>query len=181
MPLVYFPKNMPVLGWWALGFSIASTVVFILSQGRPYFTNASQPSVKLPPAVAIQFVRDRDDVDAILSEPPSPDREAMRFKQYLDFVFIPLYAAAFVTIGLLLMGNGWSRYLGMAGIGCAIAAGLFDFREDFAILAILNLRVKDTPQAAIDAIRHASIPKWALLSVSGICLIVNAIRRFRKK
>src|SRR5882762_8868028 len=80
-------------------------LIFILS-GKPHFTNASRPPRGIAnPVVALEMARDVDEVDAILGEAPSPDREAMRVKQYIDFAFIASYAALYVALSLLWGGR----------------------------------------------------------------------------
>src|SRR5579884_2584616 len=96
----------------AAGISALLALVFgVLLAGKPYFTNASKPPRGIPnPGVALQVARNVMELDDILGDAPSPDREVMRFKQYLDFGFIASYASLFAILGLLLARReGWLR------------------------------------------------------------------------
>ena len=73
--------------------AMLTVAAFILLMGPPYFTNASKPPRFGDPMLALQFARDVQDVDWILGDAPSPDREVMRVKQYVDFAFITCYTA----------------------------------------------------------------------------------------
>ena len=69
-------------------------VILAVLAGKPHFTNASQPVRGIAdPGIALQTVRSVSEVDDILSDTPSADREVMRIKQYIDFAFIAAYAA----------------------------------------------------------------------------------------
>src|SRR5258708_25085519 len=86
------------VGWLAL----ACVVMIVILNGNPKFTNASQPPRGIAsPVVALEVARNVDEVDAILGEAPSPDREAMRIKQYIDFGFIASYAALYVALAVM--------------------------------------------------------------------------------
>src|ERR1700755_1753553 len=78
---------------------------FVLLLGRPSFTNASKPRFG-DPMLALQFARDVQDVDWILGDAPSPDREVMRVKQYVDFAFIACYAALCAALGAVAARKG---------------------------------------------------------------------------
>src|SRR5450631_2203863 len=83
----------------ALALAVLCVALLILLEGRPYFTTASIPVRGIrDPQVALQMVRSVQEVDAILGDVPSPDREVMRMKQYIDFAFIASYAALLLVI-----------------------------------------------------------------------------------
>lgn len=140
----------------------------VLLLGKPYFTNASRPPRGIAdPAVAIQVVRSIGEVDLILSDAPSPDREAMRFKQRIDFVFIAAYSALFFTLGWLLMrAGGWGWLAGPAAMICAAGAAVFDVMENRAILRVLDVPLYRTPPQMLAAIRSASAAKWELAGIT---------------
>src|SRR5258706_1739201 len=131
---------------------------------RPHFTNASQPQHGIPdPVLALQMARDLADVDAVLSEAPSPDREVMRIKQYEDFGFIAGYAALYLVFAVLLArARPGARLIAIAGAFAGVAAAVLDGIENFAILRILDLRLMSTTQAMIDPIHVTAMFKWAL-------------------
>jgi hypothetical protein len=69
-------------------------VFLVVLAGRPSFTNASLPVRGVAdPVVALQMARDVADVEAIMGDAPSADREVMRVKQYVDFALITGYLA----------------------------------------------------------------------------------------
>src|SRR5258708_25627818 len=74
-------------------------VIAAVMAGKPSFTNASQPVRGITdPGIALQTARNVEEVDDILSDAPSADREVMRLKQYIDFAFIATYAALSLVI-----------------------------------------------------------------------------------
>jgi hypothetical protein len=142
------------VGWLAL----ACVAINIILLGKPDFSNASQPPRNIPsPVVALEVARNVDEVDAILGEAPSPDREAMRIKQYIDFGFIACYAALYVALGMMFRSR-----LAVAAAVAGVAAAVFDVVENFAILRVIELPLLQTTQAMIDAIRYPSLAKWTL-------------------
>jgi len=129
--------------------------------GPPRFTNAARPVRGIDnPVLAMEVVRDAAEVDAILSDAPSADREAMRLKQYADFGFIAGYAGLFVAMAMLL---GRAAYTAGA-IGVIAAA--FDVAENVFILRVVDTPLAALTQAQIDAIRHASMAKWGLAALA---------------
>jgi hypothetical protein len=145
-------------------------------QGKPYFTNAARPPRGIPdPGVALQVARDIGEIDDILGDAPSPDREVMRFKQYLDFGFIAAYAGLFLVLASLLPGeSGWARMAGATAMVCAIATATFDVLENAAILRILDVPLRFTTPGMINAIRSASTAKWALAALTLRLFIISA-------
>ena len=145
-------------GWLAL---IAIAFIIILN-GAPFFTNASKPPRGISsPVIALEVARGVDEVDAILGEAPSPDREAMRIKQYVDFGFIACYAALYATLGFMLRAR--AAWLAM---GCGIAAAIADVFENLAILRIVDVPLRRTTQTMVDAIRFPGLAKWTLVFVA---------------
>ena len=145
-------------GWPAL----ACVVMIVILNGNPKFTNASQPPRGIPsPVVALEVVRNVDEIDAILGDAPSPDREAMRIKQYVDFGFIASYAALYAALAMMFRSR-----LAMVAAICGVAAAGLDIIENFAILRILDVPLQRTTQAMVDAIRYPSLAKWTLAFVA---------------
>jgi hypothetical protein len=140
----------------------------VLLLGKPNFTNASRPPRGIAdPGVAIQVARSIGEVDLILGEAPSPDREVMRFKQRIDFVFIGAYSALFFTLAWLLMrAGGWGWAAGPAAMICAAGTAVFDVMENRAILRLLDVPLYRTPPQMIGAIRAASAAKWDLAGLT---------------
>src|ERR1700733_3357321 len=97
-----------------------TVAAFILLLGRPSFTNASKPRFG-DPTLALQFARDVQDVDWILGDAPSPDREVMRVKQYVDFGFIACYTGLFLALAaLVIRKGGWRQVTGIAAGICGL-------------------------------------------------------------
>src|ERR1700728_1722245 len=75
--------------------------------GKPSFSNASLPVRGIEdPVIAIQAARSITDVDWVLGNAPSPDREVMRIKQRIGFAFIGAYTALLLTLAVLLLRSG---------------------------------------------------------------------------
>jgi len=129
---------------------------------KPNFTNASRPQHGLnDPVLALQMAHDVSDVDAILGDAPSADRETMRLKQYEDFGFIAGYAALYLTLAMLLAQNypKW-KWAAIAAAILGVAAAGLDVVENLAILRIVEAPLAATTQAMVDAIHVPSIIKW---------------------
>jgi len=153
--------------------------MFVLLLGRPSFTNASRPPRFGSPQLALQFARSVEEVDWILGDAPSADREVMRIKQYIDFGFIACYTSFLLTCSVLLVrASGWRQVVGIAAGICALATGIFDVLENRAILDLLDVRLRSTTPAMIQAIRSASSAKWTLAAVT-VVLLVSGLRRRR--
>ena len=88
--------------------AVLCLVILAVMAGKPSFTNASQPVRGIAdPGIALQTARGIDEIDAILSDAPSADREIMRIKQYIDFAFIAAYAALSVVMARAMWRRGW--------------------------------------------------------------------------
>ena len=137
-------------------------VFLVVLAGRPSFTNASLPVRGVAdPVVALQMARGADDVEAVLGDAPSPDREVMRVKQYVDFGLIAGYLGLGVVIGVALGGG---RGLLLAGL--TIVAALLDVRENLGTLRVVNLGLGQVNSGMLDALRFNSIAKWVVLAVA---------------
>lgn len=153
-------------------------MIAILS-GRPYFTNASQPVRGIAnPVLAMEVVRNIAEVDAILSDAPSPDREVMRIKQYTDFGFIACYATLFVVMSLLFAREG-PRSIAIGAATMGVTAALCDVLENLSILRVVNTNLTHTTQGMIDAIRFPSLIKWTLASLAIGLLSILLLRTRR--
>jgi len=153
-----------------------TVATFALLMGRPSFTNASKPRFGNP-MLALQFARDVQDIDWILGDAPSPDREVMRVKQYADFAFIASYTGlALALAALASRKGGWRRAVGIAAAICGVSAGVFDILENRAILKLLDVPLRATTPAMIEAIRVPSTAKWVLASVTVVLLSVSLIK-----
>ena len=148
----------------ALVLGVLCLATLVLLEGRPYFTTFSIPQRGIrDPQVALQMARSVAEVDAILSDAPSPDREAMRLKQYIDFAFIASYAALFVVLGRALMAV--ARWAWLVGVFGALAA-FHDVREDIDILRLLDTPLDATTQQMISHLHLMSVSKWSFAAAA---------------
>jgi hypothetical protein len=162
----------------AAGFAALALVMLALMAGKPSFTNASRPPRGISdPAIALEVARSLGDVDLILGDAPSPDREVMRIKQYIDFVFILSLTGLFVTLALMRMRQGgWGQLVGLAAMICGVATAVFDLIEKRAILRILDVSLVQTTPAMLNSIRSAGAATWALSAVT-LLLLSSSFRR----
>ena len=129
------------------------------------------------PILAMEVLKTADRGLRLLGPPPAPgqpenaQRAGMRDQTERDFFFILAYGLLFAAMSLLLAQRSSLRgavWLGaLAGL-CAVAAALFDVRENLNILRFLSLANPD--DAAALAIRHASLTKWGLLAAAMVPL-----------
>jgi hypothetical protein len=158
---VRWPDRLERIAGW---FAVWCIAMLVLMQARPSFTNASQPQNGIPdPVLSLQMAHGIDDVDAVLGEAPSPDREVMRTKQYEDFGFIAGYAGLYIVLSILL-ARSYPRVRSIAVIAavCGVAAAALDVTENLAILRIVDSKLAGTTQPMIDNMHHISLAKWAL-------------------
>jgi len=172
MRLAYWVKRR--LGWPGI-LAVLCAAMIALQMGKPHYTNASVPQRAFgDPNLSIQFARGIDDIDAVLGDAPSPDREVLRIKLYFDFAFIASYVALFLTLSLPLArarggadwARGWPQILGIAAAVCGMSAGAFDVLENLAQFRILDVPLRQTTPAMINAIRSAAAAKWWLATVT---------------
>lgn len=152
------PERSRTVGWAAL----VCLVLIVMLRGAPEFSNASVPPRGIAdPVVALQMARNAAEVDDILGEAPSPDREAMRIKQYLDFAFIASYAGLYLALAMM-----FRTPLALTAMLLGISSAICEVFENLAILRILNIPLSQTTPLMIEAIRHASLAKWVLAFVA---------------
>lgn len=145
------------IGWLAL----ACVAMVAILNGKPSFSNASiAPRGIGDNVIALQVARNVKEVDSILGEAPSPDREAMRLKQYADFGFIACYVALYIALAMLFFPG--ARLISATAAASGIAAGVFDVRENLAILRVVDVPLNETTQAMVEAMRMAGLTKWML-------------------
>jgi hypothetical protein len=160
---------------WALA---AWCLVFlVVLAGRPSFTNASLPVRGVAdPVVALQMARNAEEVEAILGEAPSADREVMRVKQSVDFALIAGYVALALLIAAALARTRHRR-LGLLIGGIAILAALTDVLENLATLRVVNLALDRLTPPLLDTLRFTSVTKWILLAAANTLLATITIAR----
>jgi len=150
----------------------------VVLAGRPSFTNASLPVRGVAdPVVGLQMSRDAADVEAIVGDAPSADREVMRIKQYVDFALIAGYLALALLIAAALVRTRHRR-LGLVVGGLAVLAGLADVLENLGTLRVVNLTLGQLTPVTLDALHLVSIVKWnLLLSANALLATVTVARK----
>jgi hypothetical protein len=145
-------------------FALWCIAMLVLMFVRPNFSSASKPQHGIPdPVLALQMAHDLKDVDAVLGESPSADREVMRTKQYEDFGFIGGYACLYLALSQLLARKyPHARMIAAVAAIAGLGAAAFDVIENFAILRIVDVKLAATTQSMIDAVHHPAMIKWAL-------------------
>ncbi len=167
MPRAYSAKRMTLDR--AAGIcAVLCLAISALLLGKPSFSNASLPVRGITdPVLAIQAARGTIDVDYVLGESPSPDREVMRVKLRIGFAFISAYTALLLTLAILLLRSGGvGRMLAPAAMVCALAAAGFSLASSFAVLRILDLPLEETTAPMLNAIRSAGFTSWALAALT---------------
>ena len=161
----------------ALVLAVLCLALVVLLGGRPYFTTSSfPPRGIMDPHVALQMVRSVQEVDAILGDSPSPDREVMRMKQYIDFAFIASYAALFIVVSRALIPLArWAAAIGILGVFAAIQ----DVRENLDILRLLDTSLSATTPQMISHLHLMSVTKWGLAAAAIAALGVFTLRSSR--
>jgi hypothetical protein len=150
--------------------AVVCLVFVLLLTGQPRFTNASKPLNGIrDPHLSLQRATSIAEVDAILSDDPSPDREVMRIKQYIDFGLITAYGMLFfVVAATLARAHRAGLLIGLLGIPAAI----LDVNENLAILRLVNTSLARTTPAMVAAVRTFSSAKWALLATTILAISI---------
>jgi hypothetical protein len=152
-------------------------VFLVVLAGRPSFTNASLPVRGIAdPVVALQMARNADEVEAIMGEAPSADREVMRVKQYVDFALIAGYLALALLIAGALVRTRHRRLVLVMG-GVAVLAAVADILENLGTLRVVNLSLGQLTPVTLDALHLASITKWNLLLIANTLLATITVMR----
>jgi hypothetical protein len=161
-----------VLAAWCL-------VFLVVLAGRPSFTNASLPvRGVVDPVVALQMARNTDEVEAVLGDAPSADREVMRVKQYVDFALIAGYFALALLIAAALKRSG-RRWIAPMLNFLAIVGASLDVRENLAMLRVVNLNLNQLTPAMLASLRFTSFAKWIALTAAMALVASVALARRR--
>jgi hypothetical protein len=128
------------------------------------------------PVVALQMARNADEVEAVMGDAPSADREVMRIKQYVDFALIAGYLPLALLIAAALARTRHRRLALVIG-GVAILAALSDVLENLGTLRVVDLTLGQLTPVTLDALRLASLTKWNLLLTANTLLAAITIVR----
>jgi hypothetical protein len=128
------------------------------------------------PVIALQMARNTDEVEAILGDAPSADREVMRVKQYVDFALIAGYVSLALLIGGALKRSG-RRWIALLLSLLAIAAASLDVQVNLAILHVVDLNLNQLTAAVLASLRFTSIAKWiALIAAMALVATIGLAR-----
>ncbi len=181
MPRVFSGKRSPE--WWTAEktagvFAVLCLVIAILLLGKPAFSNASLPVGGITdPVIAIQAARSTKDVDYVLGEAPSQDREVMRVKERVAFASLAAYTVLFVALSVLLLRSGAAgRMIAPAAMVLAVASAGFGAVSDLAVLRILDVNLFDVTAPMIRSIRSAGFVYWTLDSAIRLLLSIYFFR-----
>ena len=115
----------------------------------------------------LEFAQSGQEVAGLIGEPGDDRRCLVRVQILRDNIWVAMYVMLFVAVSLLLTRRNcpWAKYLGRLGMISGIAAGIFDWRENYYILKILKL---GSAAAAMElpALRGATLSKWTLIFVT---------------
>lgn len=131
-------------------------VWFQVSLAQHWTRPAALPYGVNNPVLAMQMAQPPWPVDIL---EPGQNRAEMARQQYIDFGYIPSYAALFICIAILQRSSKrrWISALGPVCIVLILIAAGFDVAENCAILGV----TEQHNEAAWASIRPCALVKWA--------------------
>jgi hypothetical protein len=135
-------------------------ILYSLWMGK--MTAAGLPDGYSNPVLALELVKDQDDIRKIVAAENGKARDFLRRSTYKDFGFIAVYTVFFVGLSLLLsrLDFSWAKPAGYAAAICAALAAVMDLIEDRGMLKAL---AGEASNALANSIRYPSLVKWGLL------------------
>lgn len=122
--------------------------------------------------LAIEMVRSWPELTIVLAMEP-PERAKLRVQTQVDFVYTAAYSALFALLAFeVWRGKKWQ----WAWAAVAMAAGVFDWIENVAILRVAGLEKGFDDTMAL-AISDAAWWKWELLSVFWLAIGIKWLWR----
>ena len=122
--------------------------------------------------LALELVSKGADIEAIKSARVGISSE---FNEHVnkDLGLIVIYVVFFSCLGFLLaeLDPHRTKYLSMAGGGCAVIAGVFDLIENRGMLKAVSTPAGASTDSLANVIRYPSLAKWAFLFVC--CLLIG--------
>ena len=122
------------------------------------------------------MARNADEVESVIGDAPSADREVMRIKQYVDFALIAGYLALTLLIAAALARTRHRRLALVIGALAALAA-LANVLENLGTLRVVNLTLRQLTPIMLDVLRLASLTKWNLLLAANTLLATITVAR----
>ena len=150
--------------------AIALGFLLVLLTGRPSFTNASSVPREIGSTqIAVQQARSVAEIDGLLGDAPSPDREVLRIKLYLGLAIVAVYGSMLaLMVSALQRTHRGAFWIVIAGV----VTVAFSLLEHVAMLRLIDTRMSDLTQDMIDAIRMHSTIKWAALAATILVMSV---------
>jgi hypothetical protein len=142
-------------------------LLFVVT-GRPNFTNASKPPGNLGSSlIALEQAHSVSDIDAILSDVPSPDREVLRIKQYVTIaILVVVLFIAVIATSRLMRRRRTAIFIGVLGLAVCVLGLL----ESIVILRLIETPLSATAQNSLDQLRLWSTGKWATFAALTACI-----------
>ena len=125
------------------------------------------------PVLALELAAKGSEIDAINRSDGGTSNEFMKKHLLKDFGYIAIYVVFFSCLALLLteLISGWSKYLTLGAVVCAVMGGVFDVIENLRMLKATSTQAGAATDSLANSIRYPSLVKWALLFV--FCLLVG--------
>ena len=124
------------------------------------------------PIIALEFARSAADVEQVLAG-RRDIIAAMVQSVRQDRIFILAYSA-FLMVSCLLAWRRWRKGIVLAGLGLGLAAAIFDYLENGALMAILEGTPALWPAALSDLTVYTYI-KWG--AITGVFLLLGTFIR----
>ncbi|MBC8331653.1 MAG: hypothetical protein H8E28_06705 [Anaerolineae bacterium] len=163
--------------WVLVALTLLVEAVFMLT-GSPLTTDAAPAGI-----VSFELAATTPVVESILASWDAVARERAAFIQGLDFLFIPLYAAA-IGLGCIMAADTFSqKMVKVAALGRWLAwglilAGLLDVVENISLLVMLFVAPAQ-PWALIAA--ACAVPKFALVLLGLLYALLGGVTYLFRK
>ena len=126
-----------------------------------------QSSLPKGTLLKLEFAESGEAVANAIGEPNDDRRCLIRVQIHRDNFWIAMYVSLFVAVSFLLTRRNcpWAKYLARLAMISGIAAGIFDWRENYYVLQILKLG-SAAASSQLPALRGATLSKWTLTFVT---------------
>lgn len=158
---------------------LALSVAVWMGVGARSFSCVQQPC--LPNGfrghvAALEFARTVPEVEAIVGDKGSPNRDVMRRQLNRDFIFIILYLVLYLLLAVALFrATSFAPLLTVITVVAAFCTAGFDVLENVRALRVLDLPLASLDGPQVAGILDASLIKWTFSFVT-IALLSLAFR-----
>jgi hypothetical protein len=116
-----------------------------------------------PRLLRLEFAQSTEEVKSAIGDLGDDRRCLIRVQILRDNYWVPMYLLLFLAVSLLLARRNRprARYLAGAAITSASAAAVFDWKENYYVLQILNLDPNNP--SPLFVLREATLSKWTLI------------------